>query len=281
MLLPRTLRSLFKNWPFLIGISLLLPPTLLGLFGPLMIQKETTFAGSTTADMPPSSVHLLGTDSLGRDVFAVLVYSIGNSYSIGILAGVFSELIGLTVGLVGGYRGGIPDGILASFTNIFMVIPTWPLLVVLAAYVRVMTLEAICLIIAVFGWAASARRIRSQVMSLRERGFIDLARLSGLSGVEIPFREVVPNMLTFIGVLLVNRISAAIGTEVSLQIVGLGPQGFQTLGQMLYWALQRGAIIKGMWWWLVPTILCLAAIFIGLHLVNMGLETTFNPRLRR
>lgn len=237
--------------------------------------------GMHAPDLPPSFENLLGTDTLGRDIFDQLVHSVRQSLIIGFFTGLVGLFVGSAVGIISGYRGGFVDDSLRSITDVFLVIPTIPLLVVLSSYVRFLTIPALVLILAVFAWPFPARTFRSQVLSLRKREFINMAKLSGMSDLKIVFREILPNMLPYVGTTFANAVSGAILAEVFLEILGLGPQNTTTLGVMIYWAMWRGALIRGILWWVLPPMIAIVLVFVGLQLINIGLDEVYNPRVRK
>jgi len=276
--LPRTF---FKNKKLGAGFSIMLALVFLGGIGPLMIPAQKVQMGMYLQDMPPSPDHLLGTDTMGRDLLAVLVYGTRTSILIGLMAGIMGILVGVAVGFISGYEGGITDTILVSTTDVFMVLPTWPLIVILSQYLKALSLPLFATLLAIFSWPETTRRVRSQVISLKERSFVRLAKLSGQGSLEIAFREIAPNMLPYIGACFASAVSGAVLAESGLSLLGLAPVGTVTLGLNLNYATAYGAMIKGMWWWLVPTILCLVGVFLGLQLINMGLDEIYNPRLKK
>lgn len=237
--------------------------------------------GLHAPDLPPSFENLLGTDTLGRDIFDQLIHSVRQSLIIGFFTGLVGLFVGSAVGIISGYRGGFVDDSLRSVTDVFLVIPTIPLLVVLSSYVRFLTIPALVLILAVFAWPFPARTFRSQVLSLRKREFINMAKLSGMSDLKIVFREILPNMLPYVGTTFANAVSGAILAEVFLEILGLGPQNTTTLGVMIYWAMWRGALIRGILWWVLPPMIAIVLVFVGLQLINIGLDEVYNPRVRK
>jgi peptide/nickel transport system permease protein len=275
------LKTLFRQKKFMIGMILVIPIVLLGTIGPLLVPREETLLGALPSGLPPSSEHIFGTDTYGRDIFALLCYSIGPSLQIGIVAGVGMAIIGFAVGLVWGYKGGFIGGALGSVTNVVMVMPTWPLIICLAAYVRSVSVLSLALLLAAFGWPWYARTVASQVLNLKERTFVSLAKLNGQSDLSIIFVEILPNLGSYLVASIVADLSFAIRTEVGLEIIGLGPAGQQTLGWMIYYMMYGGAVTKGMWWWILPPVVTLIALFIGLQLLNLGLDVVFNPRLRK
>lgn len=275
-----TLRLLIKSKYFISGLVLLIPLVVLGSIGPIFIPYESIYMGLYPLKTPPSHDHIFGTDVLGRDVFAVFVHSIGSSLQIGLLAGLLSELIGIFIGFVAGYKGGWTSDILMDVTNVFLIIPTWPLLVVIGSMVRGVSILILCGLIAAFSWTWGARIYRSQVLSLKEMPFVDVAKLSGLGDLEIVFKEILPNTLSWLGVGLAGSITWAMINEVSLEVIGLGPQGVTTLGIMLYWAIYWGSLYRGLWWCLFPPVFTLIMVFVGLQFLNIGMDQVFNPRLR-
>src|SRR5262249_4017613 len=195
----------------------------------------------------PSAAHLLGTDRYGRDVLSLLLLGLRFSLSIGILAGTISTVLGAAIGLIAGFYGGRIDNVLRSVTDVILVIPTLPLLITLSAYVKALDVFSMALLLAIFGWPFAARTIRAQVLSLRERGYVDLARVSGLNKLEIIFQEVMPNLLPYLGVTLAASVVGAILAEFGLEVIGLGPSNIATLGLMINWAIGWGVMSTGKW----------------------------------
>jgi len=237
--------------------------------------------GQNPRYLPPSSEYWFGTDAQGRDVFTVLLYSLGQSLKIGFISGSVAFFIGLCLGLAQGYDSGIVGDILASITNVFLIIPTWPILVIVASSVFKMTVPMMSTIIALFSWPWSARGIASQVRSLKEQPFLELAKLNGENSIELLFKEIAPNMLPYLSVIFVRMISWGITNEVGLEIIGLGPQNTSTLGLMIYWTQYYGALATKKWWWVLPPVVCLVLIFLSLQVFTFGLDQIFNPRLRK
>ena len=269
------------NGSLIAGLCITLPLFIAGYIGPLIVPPKGLSMLSCPKDRPPSPQHILGTDTLGRDVFVLLVYSLRESLTIGVIAGLIGVAIGTIIGFIAGYKGGLIDDILRNITDLFLIIPTWPLLVLLSAYLKEVTIPMLATLLAVFSWAGCARGMRSQILSLKERGFVRLAKISGESDFEIIFKEILPNMLSYVGVMFGGSMCGAMMAEVGLEIIGLGPVGANTLGLMIYWATFYGALVKRMWWWIVPPVVCLVASFLGLQLLNIGLDRLYNPRLRR
>lgn len=263
------------------GFIIIIVLVIIAASADFLAPYDVATIGLNAPDLPPSFENLLGTDTLGRDIFDQLVHSVRQSLIIGFFTGLVGLVVGSTVGIISGYRGGFVDDSLRSITDVFLVIPTIPLLVVLSSYVRFLTIPALVLILAVFAWPFPARTFRSQVLSLRKREFINMAKLSGMSDLKIVFREILPNMLPYVGTTFANAVSGAILAEVFLEILGLGPQNTTTLGVMIYWAMWRGALIRGILWWVLPPMIAIVLVFVGLQLINIGLDEVYNPRVRK
>ncbi|NPV80878.1 MAG: ABC transporter permease [Firmicutes bacterium] len=229
----------------------------------------------------PSARHLLGTDRQGRDILAITILSLKYSLAIGALAGMISTIIGIIVGFMAGYKGGRMDTVLRSMTDMILVIPSLPILMTLSAYVKTLNIVTMALILAVFSWPFSARVIRSQVMSLREAPYIDLAKLTNMRDAEVIFFEILPNLLPFLGVSFAGSVVGAMLAATGLEVLGLGPSNITTLGMMINLAIGQGALSLGKWNMIFPPIFVLILVFLGVQLINMGLEVTYNPRLRR
>ncbi len=236
--------------------------------------------GSFKAYLPPSAEHWLGTDRWGRDWMAQLLLGLRYSLLIGAIAGVAATFVGILFGFVAGYKGGRLDSLLRTGTDMVLVIPSWPLLVTLSAYIPKLTIPVMALLLALFSWPWAARTIRSQVMSLKGRPYVDLAISTGMGDLEIIFTEILPNLLPYLGVSLASSMVGAILAEVGLELIGLGPGDITTLGLMINWATRWGALALGKWQMVFAPVVMLVLIFVSLNLINMGLEQAYNPRLR-
>jgi peptide/nickel transport system permease protein len=204
-----------------------------------------------------------------------------NSLQIGLIAASLGTLIGALVGFASGYFGKAVDALLRVLIDVFLSVPSLLFLILIASVLRGVGVQTMALIIGLFAWAWPARQVRAQVLSLKERAFVQIARLSGMSGPEIIFRELMPHMLPWLGANFVNAFIAAVLAESGLSILGLGPQQEMTLGMMIYWSLSYGAILQNLWWWWITPVFTLIALFLALYLIHIGLEEVSNPRLRR
>jgi len=261
---------------FLVLIALLQP----WLNGFLIGESDPISMGNFKAYLPPSTKHWLGTERWGRDVMALLLVGLRYSLLIAALAGSVATAIGIVIGFVAGYKGGRIDATLRTMTDMVLVIPSLPLLVTLAAYIPRVNIVTMALLLAAFSWPFTTRTIRAQVLSMKERPYIDLAITSGLRDWEIIFAEILPNLLPYLGVSLAISMGAAMLAEIGLQLIGLGPGNINTLGLMINWSIRWGALGLGKWQMVFAPVLCLVLIFVSLNLINIGLEQAFNPRLR-
>lgn len=228
----------------------------------------------------PTQSHPLGTDRYGRDVVGLVLVGLPNSLGTAAIAGVISTMIGVIVGFVAGYKGGAIDGILRTFTDMMLVVPTLPLLFILARYVNHLTIPILALILAAFSWPFSARVIRSQVLSLRERPYVELSRVTNLSDREIILQDILPNMYPYIAIgFAISSVGAAFALA-GLTILGLGPSDTLDLGAIIYFAQSWGVLSLGKYSILFAPITLLVLMFLGVALIQIGMEEFYNPRLR-
>lgn len=276
----RFLRSSRINAKLIIGTSMILIVVLLGYVGPLFVDLERGEVASVLPDQSPNAEHWLGTQVEGRDMLAWLISSIPQTLRVGFLAGALGVMLGTIIGFVAGYYGGFVDTVLRNFTDIMLIIPGLLVLVVLTALVDVLTLEQMAIVIAAFAWMGAARVIRAQVLSLRERQYVEVAKMSGEKGLYIVFFELMPNMMPFILAAFVGAVIASVGTAIALFFLGLGPVSLNTLGSILYWAQSYQAVVIGYWWWWGPPVAILVILFSGLFIASIGLDEWANPRLK-
>ncbi len=236
------------------------------------------------SEVPNVRLLALGTDNFGRDVLPELVRATMVSLVIGLIAGVIATAIGLVMGLAAGYVGGIADDIITFFTNLFIVIPTFVLLILISYSIGQQNRGpvTIAIVIGFTAWPWTARAVRAQVISLRNRDHVNLSKLSGHPLAQIIFTDILPYVASYVFMALILQISSAILQEASLAIIGLGPRTteFPTLGNMLNWAFIYQAQILGKWWAYMPVIIVIALISFSLNLMNTGLDQVYNPALR-
>ncbi|GLV55693.1 peptide ABC transporter permease [Dictyobacter sp. S3.2.2.5] len=288
--MQRFLHALWKLWTSSIKVQVgivillffvvlsLLHPVINGIIGhgndPLAISVNSPW-------QMPNGQHWLGTDRYGRDILAMTVTALAASLEVGAIAGVLSTVIGVVIAFVAGYKGGKTDSILATITDVFLVVPSFPLLITLSAYSKGVSLFSVAVILAVFSWPFAARTIRSQVLSLRSRPYVELAKVTKLNDFEIIFEELLPNLLPFIGVGFASASLGSIFALVGLEVIGLGPSSTLDLGLMLNWSQSWGALSLGAWPIFVAPVIVLALLFFSVNLINIGLEEVYNPRLRK
>jgi peptide/nickel transport system permease protein len=262
-----------------IGVVILLFFLLLAIFGPLIAPQDPS-ALSVDRMQSPSVAHWLGTTATGQDVFAQMVVGTRLSVFMGLVIGGLTMLISVIVGLVSGYFGGWIDEVLSLLTNIFLVLPTLPLTVLLAAFIAYKGPVTIAIVLTITGWSWGARVLRAQTLSMRNREYVEAARANGESTWRIIFFEIFPNEIAIVAAQLLGTIIYAILAETALEFLGLGDITSISWGTMLYWAENNDALLLGSWWWFVPPGFCIALLGAGLTLINFGIDEIANPRLR-
>jgi peptide/nickel transport system permease protein len=276
--LASRLRGNLRSPRLVAGLSIVTFFVLLGVIGPFFVQDPNAI--STAIYSPPSAAHWLGTTSIGQDVLAQLVVSARASLEIGVGAGLMATLISIVIGITGGYLGGVIDEALSLLSNVVLVIPTLPLVIVILAYTKAGSLDSLIVIIALTSWAASARVLRAQTLSVRNREYILAARASGERTWRIVLVEILPNELPVIVSNLLFAMIFAILTQATFAFIGLGDPTLLTWGNMLNIAYNAEALSSGAWWWFIPPGACIALFGMGLALVNFSLDSLLNPRLR-
>ena len=227
---------------------------------------------------------VLGTDNFGRDVLTELISATGSSLKIGLVAGIIATVIGLFLGLLAGYLGGFVDNLILFFTNLFTVIPSFVLLILISYSVGESQrgIMMVALLIGITAWPWTTRSVRSQVISLRNRDHVNLSKLSSHSMLRIVLTDILPYVACYVVMAFIIQISSGILAEAQLSMIGLGPATTKTatLGLMMQWATQYNAHLNGAWWAYFPVILVIALISFSLNLMNTGLDQVFNPQLR-
>ena len=276
----RVLRDLFKDYRFAISFSILVVLlffALLSFFSPY----DPTFWGNVPRDLPPSWANFLGTNSKGQDIFWQATFAVRNSLIIALIAASLSRVVAVLVGMVAGYKGGLTGTILMFISDVFLVIPLFLIIVMLAMLVRdKMNLVTLGLLLAVFGWAWDARIIRSQVLSLREREFTQTAILSGTGTIPLVLREYMPFTTPLVFSTLINNMAWVIGLEITLAFLGLVNMDIPTLGTMLQWSISYQAILLGYWWWILTPIILSVLLFVALYWLSVSISEYLDPRTR-
>jgi peptide/nickel transport system permease protein len=287
--------SPWLNIKFITGLVILLLIILIELLGPLFWDTTMATAASAPLNMPPIWVgaedlgpgfnppdasHPLGTESNGRDMLALLIVATPRSLRVGLIAASIGIGVGIIFGFSAGFIGGWLDTVIRILSDAFITIPALAVLIVISAFVRQITVENMALLLALFAWPGPTRIIRAQVLSMREQGYVKMARLSGASNVSIMFKEMVPNLLPYLAASFTGNVSALILAAAGLEALGLGPTRIPTLGMTIFYAIRGAAIIRGMWWWWGLPIAMMIIIFASLFLITIGLDEIANPRLR-
>jgi ABC-type dipeptide/oligopeptide/nickel transport system permease subunit len=271
--------SWLRSWKTLSGVIIVGFFVLMAIVGPYIVRADPS-AMSLNMLQGPSSAHWLGTTQSGQDVLAQLVDGSRSTLIVAFLAASIATVVSIAVGLAGGYLGGISDELLSVLSNIFLVIPTLPLVIVLAGYLPNKGDISVTLVIALTGWAWGARVMRAQTLSIRKRDYIEAARAVGEGTTRILFWEILPNELAIVTASFLFTAVFAILTAAGLAFLGLANVSEWSWGTMLYWAQNDSALQAGAWWWFVPPGLCIALVGAGLSLLNFGFDEMTNPRLR-
>jgi peptide/nickel transport system permease protein len=270
--------ALFASKRGRISIGILGVFVFVAVFGALIAPYDPR-ASSTAVLEPPSSAHLLGTTELGSDVLSQVLVGARVSMVVGLAAAVISSVLGSAVGLVGGYFGGTTDRVFDSVENWFLVIPQLPLMVVLARVLEP-SLTVLIAVIGLTSWAGTGRIVRSQVLTLKERAFVERARALGASDWHIMRTHVLPNALPLIFANTVLIVAVAILAEAGLSFLGLGDPTALSWGTMLEHGFAAGAPSAGAWWYIVPPGLCITVLVFAIGLIGYALEHQINPRLQ-
>jgi peptide/nickel transport system permease protein len=270
-----------RSKKFVFSISILLFLALIAIVGPILDPTDPLATDAIPMRHPTLDPgNWFGTTYFGEDVFAQFANGLRASFFIGVLGGGFAALIGMAVGFLAGYKGGWIDEILNVITNIFLVIPTLAVLLVIVSYLqaRGVLLEAV--FIGGTSWPWAARAMRAQTFSLRSRDFIDLAKLSGRNGRKVIIYEIAPNMSSYLFLSFILLFGGAILIAASLDFIGLGPADGMSLGLIMYNAVTQAALQLGIWWWFIPPGIGIIACVGSLYVMNVGLDEIFNPKLR-
>jgi len=277
-------RYLRRNKSLVLGLAIVIGLTLFTVIGSLTIDTEKrAYPLAVKPKQPPSAEYPLGTDFFGRDMLAVMVRGIWQTAVIGLIAGAIGTGVGVILGFLSAYYGGAVDTIIRAITEVLLPIPAFLILVIIAGSIdrKSVTIYTMAIIVSLLAWMGPTRIMRAQVLTLKERMFINVARLSGMSNLEIVFKEILPNMLPFILASFVSGVFAGIFASFGLSVLGLGPLREPLIGNTIWFAQQQAAFFNGWWWWPLWPSLALVLIFVSLTLINVGLDELANPRVRR
>ncbi len=279
--LLEALGYLRRNPSLAIGLSLILGLLLFSVVGRLLVSIEDASPLSAPPYQAPSAEYPFGTDKVGRDLLAVMIVGTPLTLRVGLLAGVLGVGFASLLAFAGAYYGGILDAVIRLVVDVGLTIPSILILILIAIALRGVNPTEMSLIVAATAWLWPTRTIRSQVLSLKERAYVDVARMSGMRGREIIVRELMPNLIPFIVANLVNTTASAILATIGMEALGLGPTSHPTLGMTIYWVILHAGVLGGYWWWWVSPVVIIVLIFIALYLTSVGMDELANPRLRR
>ena len=276
--------NIWRNLPVKakVGVFLFGFFVLAAIIGPMVEPYDPGFQNTAANALSahPSAQHLFGTTQLGQDVLSQVLTGIRLTLELALLVGVIVTVISVLVGVTAAFLGGIWDDVLSLLTNVFLVIPALPVLIVLLGYLPQQGQTPTILVLSLLGWPWGARVIRVQTLTIRNRDFIAASRESGESSWRIIVSEIVPNEVSLIAANFVNTVLYAIGASVALAFIGVTNLSSWSLGTMLYWAESQQALQLGAWWWFVPPGLAVALMGTSLVLLNTGIDELGNPRLR-
>lgn len=275
----RAVATLWSNGKARVGMMILGVIVVVAVFAPLL-SPHSPVATNFTPYSGPTSVNWLGTTGLGQDVFSQLVYGTRVSLLVGLGAGGLATLVAGTLGLIAGYKPGVIDEVIGFVTNLALVIPGIPLMIILAAYLQGRSVWTIVLVVALTSWATGCRVIRSQTSTLRTREFVTSAAFSGERLLRVAFREILPNMTSLVAASFFSAATAAVLSEASLEFLGLGNPATVSWGTILYAAQQQNALLTGQWLMVLVPGLAIVLLMVSLTLINFGVDALSNPRLR-
>jgi peptide/nickel transport system permease protein len=274
-------KNLLKQPSFLLGAGLLVATLLLALLGPVFYDVNTK-ARVGLAYMEPSSKAILGTDHLGLDMMSLLIQGLRSSLYVGLVAGTIATTVGTIIGVYGGYKGGLIDDVLTVLTNLFLIIPSLIVLILISSSMEEgRSLTLIALLIGGTTWTWSARAVRAQASSIRSRDHVALARINGYSTAGIVGLHILPYLLSYIFMVFIIQTATGILTEASISLLGLGPYDTVSLGKILNEAKTNEALNDGAWWAFMPAMVLITSVVLALYVLNTSLEGVFNPRLRK
>ena len=287
------LRYLRRNKSLGFGILIVVILTLFTVIGSASIDtKKRAYPLAVKPKQPPSAQYPMGTDFYGRDLLAAMVRGLWQTALVGILAGAIGTGLGVVFGFTSAYFGGIVDTIIKGICQILQPIPVFLIQVLIASSIdkNLMSRQfgpisqgilIMAGVVAALAWMGPTLVVRAQVLSMKERMFVNVSKLSGMSNIEIIFKEILPNLLPFIAASFVGQVFGALFASFGLSVLGLGPLREPLIGNIIYFAQYQAALFNGWWWWPLWPSLSLVMIFGSLTLINIGLDEVANPRLRR
>jgi len=275
----RYINVFLKDRKAFTGLVILLGLAFVAVFAPYLAPYSPHYMGFTPLE-PPSLKHLLGTTATGQDVFSRVIWGTRMSLSVGLLVGLFTTAISVALALFSGFFAGIVDGIISLIINVFLVIPPLPLMIVLAAYMPSKGMWTIILVITVTGWAWGARTLRPQVLSLKNRDFVNASVIVGENSFHIIFVDILPHILGLVVANFFGTAMYAVVSEAGLEFIGLGNVNDISWGTILYWAENDQALFFGLWSWLLVPGILIALLGTSMALLNFAVDEIINPKLK-
>ena len=277
------LRYIRRNKSLAIGLVILIGLILFTVIGQMVINPKHAYPLSAIPKQPPSLKYPFGTDFFGRDLLAAMVVGMWQTAVIGLLAGGLGTFIGVNLGFAAAYFGGWVDAVIKTVCQILTPIPVLLIQIVVAGSLdkRSVTVLTMAMIIVMLGWMGTTLVVRAQVLTMKERQFVSVAKLSGVGSMGIIFKEIMPNLLPFIAAAFVVQVFSAVFASFYLAVLGLGPLREPLLGNIIWSAQGQGAFFNGWWWWPIEPSVAMILILGSLALINMGLDELANPRVRR
>ncbi|MFJ7201496.1 MULTISPECIES: ABC transporter permease [unclassified Streptomyces] len=270
---------LLRGRKTVIGLGILAFFAVIAVIGPWIAPYDP----DTMSDQllrPPSAAHWFGTTQTGQDVLSQILVGTRGVLVVGFVAGILATVLSVLIGVSAGFLGGTADELLSLLSNVFLVIPGLPLIIIIASFVSDTGDILIAAVIALTSWAWGARVLRAQTLSLRRRDYVEAARATGEPTWRIIFFEVLPNLTAVIASGFVSTVIFAILSEITLAFIGVADISDWNWGTVLFWAQSNQALAQGAWWWFVPAGLCIALLGMSLALINFGIDEFVNPRLR-
>jgi peptide/nickel transport system permease protein len=279
--LPGWLSLLLRNPKSRFGLAVIAFMIVVALIAPLVSVKNPTEFNLLAAKQAPSWHHLFGTTDQGSDIFSQVTLGTRRSLILGAAAAALATVLASVLGILAAYSGGIVDDVINFFTNIFLVIPTIPLLIVVSSYLKSRGMTTMILVLGLTLWAFEARILRGQALTLRSRDFVQAAKVAGESTWRIVFGELMPNMISRIAAAFVLVFYIALLVDAGLEFLGLGDTTHVSWGMVLFWAQNNSTVLQGEWWPFLFPGLALAITVVGLVFLLAGIDEVSNPRLRK
>jgi peptide/nickel transport system permease protein len=277
----KLLINLLKSPSFVISIGLFVLTIFLALLGPVFYHVDVLHRVGVPY-MMPSAQHWLGTDNLGIDMVSLLIAGLRSSLYVGMIAGVIATVVGTFLGIYAGFKGGWIDDVINMVTNLFLVIPTFVILILISSSLQKgRSLELIALIIGLTTWTWTTRSVRAQASSLKSRDHIALARVNGAGTLKLITLHILPYLASYVFMVFIIQVATGVAMEATISMIGLGPFDTVSLGIILESAMNNDALNDGIWWAFMPATVLITVIVFSLYTLNTSLESVFNPRLRK